>query len=68
MILQGRLVKLVLSGGDKGNFICPSFPKELGQLASLEMLDFSHNGQVGKLVGGQLVGSWLQPHEVETWE
>ncbi|KAG2439945.1 hypothetical protein HXX76_004064 [Chlamydomonas incerta] len=45
----GRLVKLVLSGGDTGNFVCPSFPPELGRFPALTVLDWTSNGQVGTL-------------------
>ncbi|GFR42132.1 hypothetical protein Agub_g2976 [Astrephomene gubernaculifera] len=46
---EGHLTKLVLTGGDTGNFVCPSFPAELGQLAALQVLDWTGNGQVGSL-------------------
>ncbi|PNW84407.1 hypothetical protein CHLRE_03g144324v5 [Chlamydomonas reinhardtii] len=45
----GRLVKLVLSGGDTGNFVCPTFPAELGRFPALTVLDWTSNGQVGTL-------------------
>ncbi|EFJ44325.1 hypothetical protein VOLCADRAFT_118815 [Volvox carteri f. nagariensis] len=45
----GQIIKLVLSGGDRGNFVCPSFPTELGQLPALQVLDWASNSQVGTL-------------------
>ncbi|GIL77070.1 hypothetical protein Vretimale_3216 [Volvox reticuliferus] len=46
---QGHLTKLFLSGGDRGNLVCSSFPSALNQLSSLEVLDWTGNYQIGTL-------------------
>ena len=50
-------MKLVLSGGDTGNFVCPTFPAELGRFPALTVLDWTSNGQVGEHSRGDEQGS-----------